>query len=95
MPQTFWQSPLPELERWLDANASGLTATEAASRLQRFGRNALQRQRSFSVSRRLLGRLHNPLVLVLLAAASVSAITGDLNSFVIILAIVAIVTVLP
>lgn len=89
MPQAFWQSPLPELERQLNADARGLSETEAASRLQRFGRNALHRRQSPSLPRRLFGRLHNPLVLVLLAAAAVSALTGDLNSFVIIVAIVA------
>jgi hypothetical protein len=29
MRQSFWQMPLPELERQLDADARGLTATES------------------------------------------------------------------
>jgi P-type Mg2+ transporter len=89
MRQSFWQMPLPELERQLDADARGLTATEGTTRLQRHGPNGLQHQPPTSLPRRLLGRLHNPLVLVLLAAASVSALTGDISSFVIILTIVA------
>ena len=81
---TFWQTPLADLTRQLDANANGLSSAEAAARLQRYGANRLEVQRRFSLLRKILSRFRNPLVLILLAAATVSAFTGDIASLVII-----------
>ena len=36
---TFWQTPLADLTRQLDANANGLSSVEAAARLKRYGAN--------------------------------------------------------
>ena len=85
---TFWQNPLADLTRQLDANANGLSSAEAAARLQRYGANRLEVQRRFSLLRKILSRFRNPLVLILLAAATVSAFTGDVASLIIISAMV-------
>ena len=85
---TFWQTPLAELTRQLGANTNGLTSVEAAARLKRYGANRLEIQRRFSLLRKILSRFRNPLVLILLAAATVSAFTGDIASLVIISAMV-------
>ena len=85
---TFWQTPLAELTRQLGADINGLTSVEAAARLQRYGANRLESQRRFSLLRKVLSRFRNPLVLILLAAATVSAFTGDIASLVIISAMV-------
>ena len=61
-----------------------MTSAEAAARLQRYGANRLESQRRFSLLRKVLSRFRNPLVLILLAAATVSAFTGDIASLVII-----------
>jgi P-type Mg2+ transporter len=87
-PATFWESTLAELTRCLDASQSGLTSAEAAARRGRFGLNTPQQRRRLSVLRKLAGRFCNPLVLILLAAAGVSAMPGDLDSFAIIVTIV-------
>ena len=70
----FWQTPLAELTRQLGADLNGLTSAEAAARLQRYGANRLESQRRFSLLRKILSRFRNPLVLILLAAATVSAL---------------------
>jgi P-type Mg2+ transporter len=85
----FWQLPLEELTRRLEADHCGLTSAEARARLGRYGPNTLEQRRRLSVLRKLASRFRNPLVLILLAAAGVSALTGDLDSFAIIVTIIA------
>ncbi len=80
--------PLDGLFAQLASGPGGLSASEAARRLRIHGPNRI----SSGGGRRLLGavldRLRNPLVLILFAAAGVSAFTGDLPSFVIVSVIV-------
>jgi P-type Mg2+ transporter len=84
----FWQIALADLERELGADANGLTTSEAALRRLRYGPNALEERRRLSLPLKFLSRFRNPLVIILLAAAGVSALTGDLTSFIIISTIV-------
>jgi P-type Mg2+ transporter len=85
---TFWQIPLAELERQLGTDSSGLSSAEAAARLLRYGANTLDARRRYSLLLKILSRFRNPLVLILLGAATISALTGDVPSLVIISAIV-------
>ncbi len=55
----------------------GLSASEAADRLDRYGANVLPRTASAGPLRRLLRQLHHPLVYVLLVAGSVTSVLGD------------------
>jgi len=80
---------------WLDADseasgAAGLTAAEAARRLASDGPNRIAAAHRRGLAVRVLRRLADPLVLILLAAALVSGLTADLASLVIILVIVAV-----
>jgi P-type Mg2+ transporter len=83
-PETFWRISLTELERQLGADARGLSSTEAAARLLRCGPNTLEVRKGHSLLLKTLSRFRNPLVVILLVAASISAATGDLTSFLII-----------
>lgn len=73
----------------LEATSKGLTAREADSRSSRGGPNVLTKQREWPTVLRFLSRFTNPLLLVLLAAAGVSAVLGDVTSFGLIVSIVA------
>jgi Mg2+-importing ATPase len=84
----FWQLPIAELNRELGSGVGGLSSEEAAGRQARYGPNLLDSQLRRSLPLKFLSRFRNPLVLVLLFAASVSALTGDLASFIIISTIV-------
>lgn len=87
----FWQWPSQTLAGHLGLPgdpATGLSATEAAERLRRYGPNRLEAKRHFSLLRKFVSRFRNPLVLILLAAAAISAATGDVSSCVIISVIV-------
>jgi Mg2+-importing ATPase len=80
--------PLADLLRLFGSNESGLTTAAAAAILEEVGPNQIERIRRKNILTAFLLRLTNPLVLILLFAAAVSAFTGDLPSFVIIEVIV-------
>jgi Mg2+-importing ATPase len=87
-PKTFWQVPLAEIERQLDAGPGGLSSNEAQIRLVRYGANTLEAKQRLSFLVQFLKRLRNPLIIVLLVAAAISAMTGEFASFLIIVTIV-------
>ncbi|MGA7598113.1 MAG: magnesium-translocating P-type ATPase, partial [Pseudolabrys sp.] len=62
----------------------GLSSTEAAARLLRYGANTLDSRQKYSFLLKVLSRFRNPLVLILLVAAVISGFTGDVASLVII-----------
>ncbi len=55
----------------------GLSSTEAAARLSQHGPNLIRPARRRAIALQFLARFRNPLVLILLAASGVSALTGD------------------
>ncbi len=67
---------------------AGLSGAQAALNLGRYGPNRLQPARQRAVLLQFLAHLRNPLVLVLLAASALSALTGDTTGAVIIALIV-------
>ena len=86
--QKFWQVALPDLEKQLAADGNGLSSTEAVARRLRYGPNTLEERRRLSLPLKFLSRFRNPLVIILLVAAVISALTGDLASLIIISTIV-------
>jgi Mg2+-importing ATPase len=80
----FWNVPLAELEALAGSAPNGLSAAQADERLQQFGRNTLQERSEQPVWLQFLARFRSPLVLLLLAASVVSAISGDLTGCLII-----------
>ena len=88
----FWALPLERLYADL-GGPSGLSTSQAQALAARHGRNELaSRRRRWAVVDYLV-RFRNPLVLLLLGASAVSAMLGDVRSFVVIsLIIVASVT---
>lgn len=71
------QAPLESLFDLLDSTPGGLTETESARRLAAHGANETQANGHTGQLRLLLGLLGNPLVLMLLAAATISGVLGD------------------
>ena len=90
----FWQVALADLEAQVGVDRNGLSSTEVAARRLRYGPNALGGRRRLSLPLKFLSRFRNPLVIILLAAAGISALTGDLASFIIISSIVLVSAVL-
>ena len=67
---------------------AGLSASDAAAILKTVGPNRIDTVKPKRLLADFIGRFSNPLVLILLFAAAVSAFTGDVPSFVIITVIV-------
>ena len=67
---------------------TGLTATEAAARLEKHGRNALPKGKQVTVFSIFLSQFKNLLVIVLIVAAIISFFLGDVEDGIVILVIV-------
>jgi Mg2+-importing ATPase len=85
---------LPELFATLQSDDAGLSSPAALAILNRVGRNEIETAGRKHFFANLFARFRNPLVLVLLGAAGVSAATGDIASFAIITTIILISVVL-
>ncbi len=85
-----WNEPLQSVLIGLGTSFEGLTEAEAASRLKTVGPNAATDSRRPPLWLQFVLRFRNPLILLLLAASGLSALTGDGASFVIVAAILAI-----
>ncbi len=84
----FWNLPLDSLQAQLEATTAGLSQREARARRIKCGPNTLRDHGERPLLIQYLSHFKNPLVMVLLAASAVSALTGEITGFVIIWAIV-------
>ncbi len=84
----FWNLPSESLQSQLEATQAGLSQQEAHARTVRFGPNTLRDRGERPLLIQYLSHFKNPLVIILLAASAVSALTGEITGFVIIWAIV-------
>lgn len=76
-PAPAWHAlPVDECLERLRSGRDGLTSTEAASRLSRYGPNELETAERASPWRLLLGQFGNILIIILLIAAALSAVMG-------------------
>jgi Mg2+-importing ATPase len=88
------QTTLPDLFSALHSDKNGLSSSAAAAALIAAGSNQIETAGRKHIFAAFLARLRNPLVLVLLGAAGVSAATGDIASFIIITTIILVSVVL-
>jgi Mg2+-importing ATPase len=84
---SFWTITPAEAAANLGCTIAGLTTAEAADRLARHGRNVDTQARAPGLVASVTQRLLEPMCLILIAAAIVSATTGDTPSALIILLI--------
>lgn len=84
----FWQQNLTALLEYYKSTPNGLTKRQAAAFLKRYGPNQFHPQRRNALLFQFLSKFSNPLVIVLLVASAISALTGDAASFIIISLIV-------
>jgi len=84
----FWDEPLQDLLRLLQATPAGLTGSEAKQRLHVHGPNSMAQESRFAGLLTLLRLFANPLVVILLIASGISLGLGDHVGGLIIIAIV-------
>jgi Mg2+-importing ATPase len=88
VPEAFWAIQASELFEQLQSTPKGLTGEAARKRLEQFGPNLLEAREKTAAARLFLNQFKSPIVLILLFATSVSAVTRDWVDALIILAIV-------
>lgn len=84
----FWNLPVAELLRQLQSSEKGLTWEDAQQRLQHVGPNLLHEREKATGLRLFANQFKSPIILILLFATGVSAVTHDWVDALIILAIV-------
>ena len=89
--QMPWHSEqMEEVYRKLDTSADGLSDAEAAERLRRNGRNELRQKPPKTIAQMLKAQIMDPMVLILIGAASCSAVLREWTEAVVIFTIVVI-----
>jgi len=84
----WYQLPIEEVVTQTQSTPSGLSAAEAEKRLQQFGPNELVEARKKSRVMIFLLQFKDLMILILLAAAIISGLIGDLTDAIVILVIV-------
>ena len=84
----IWEKSRTELFRDLDCGEEGLTDEAAKARMRRFGLNELVSGKEKSVALVFLEQFRDFLVVILILAAAVSAVLGDGESAIVILAVI-------
>ena len=84
----IWHRPLDSVLAELHSSSAGLTSDDAAQALERYGANQITEKTQRRLLLEFLKRFRNPLVIVLLVAATIAGVTGDGASFTIISTVV-------
>lgn len=84
----IWEQSRVELFRDLNCRETGLSQEDAAERLAKYGANELHAGKQKSVLQIFLGQFADFLVLILILAAVISASMGDVESMIVILAVI-------
>ena len=84
----WWLHSQDTLSRLSVNSKTGLSTEEAQQRLLQYGSNRFASQRRLALWLQFLSRFKNPLVLLLLVASAISALTGELTNFLIISSLV-------
>ncbi|MBR6807556.1 MAG: cation-translocating P-type ATPase [Clostridia bacterium] len=75
----FYQNELNEVMTELQSNENGLTRQEAEARLEKHGKNKLKEAKKISNFRRFINQLLDPMIIVLIVAAILSAVVAVLE----------------
>ena len=80
--------PISKITQLLNTNPSGITPVVAAERLREQGKNQIEDTKKKSIFKMILSQFSDFMILILVAAAIISGIIGDVTDTIIILAIV-------
>ena len=87
-PEAIWQEGLEHLLAFLGTTPTGLSGAEANARLAVYGSNDAATVKRSPLWLQFLARFRSPLVIILLVASGLSAATGDVASFLIVLCVI-------
>jgi len=83
-----YQQALPAIYEDLQTDEHGLSQAAAAKRLEQYGHNALNQQKSTSLLQKFIAQFKDFMIIVLLVAALIAAFTGEAVDAIIILLVV-------
>ena len=84
----FYQKEVTETLKSLNASQEGLTNEEASKRLEKYGKNVLLESKPKPAWLIFLEQFKDLLVIILICAAIVSAMSGEVESTIVILAVI-------
>ena len=87
MEKAFFNRTPEETLKAVESARTGLTSAQAAERLERFGKNALAEGKKKSGLQVFLEQFQDLLVVILLVAAVISAVSGNVESTIVIFAV--------
>ncbi|MFH2021306.1 MAG: calcium-translocating P-type ATPase, SERCA-type [archaeon] len=77
----YYKETLDEIYKHLKSSEKGLSSDEARKRLEQYGFNRIESKKKISPIILFLAQFNNPVVMVLVGAALISAILGELIDF--------------
>ena len=83
-----YQTPKEELLQQLGTSENGLSSAKAEENLEKYGRNEITGKKAKNPFFIFLEQFKDFLVIILIIAALISAFTGDLESFIVIIAVI-------
>lgn len=83
----WYQRPAKDVLLEMDSRPEGLKAEEVLARRETYGRNELEEEEKKSIVQIFFGQFLDVLVLILIIAAAISAISGNLESTLVILVV--------
>jgi len=86
----YWCLPIDKALNAMESSSNGLTSSVAAERWQRFGPNTIHNRKRDRFVRLLVKRFANPLILILICAASLALVLHDWVDATIVLAVIVI-----
>lgn len=87
---TYWCLPIDKALNAMESSSNGLATSVAAERWQRFGPNTIHNRKRGRFLRLLVKRFANPLILILICAASLALVLHDWVDATIVLAVIVI-----
>jgi Mg2+-importing ATPase len=87
-PEEIWKEPVDRLLARLGTTPKGLNTAEVRSRLTTYGSNNAATVQRSPLWLQFVSRFGNPLVIILLVASGLSAMAGDIASFLIVISII-------
>ena len=87
MPQNYFNQTSEDVLKCLDTQKEGLNSKEAAGRLEKYGKNALQEGKKKSGIQVFLEQFKDLLVIILIIAAVISMFSDNIESAIVIFAV--------
>ena len=79
MVMKHYLSEAEDVLKSLNAAQEGITSEEAGKREEKYGKNKLQEAKKTSIIKRFLQQLADPMIIILIVAAIISAVTATIE----------------